>query len=182
MNTPFEETDEFVRGHNGELLVARELQKRGWFIIPSYDYKGGESPTPRMQGTSQKYILPDLDCAKGGLRRWVEVKTKGSASLHKNTNRLDHGYSSNHHDNYLDVQKITGTEVFIAVYEIDTGEILMATLGSLDAIKRRAAMGGKPMVFFPRDAFKLFATIKTSTVGRAAPRGASNHATPSASE
>lgn len=165
----FRETAEFQRGRAGERLVAELLQSRGWYVIPSYDYSGedGDKP-PRLQGLREAFPVPDLDIAKDGQRRWAEVKTKAAASYTRITGRLEHGIPKRHYRAYKRVQEITGCEVWLFIYEEETGEVLFAKLDDLEAVKReydgpKMSRGG--MVFYPRDAFNVFARIDAAPTG-----------------
>lgn len=116
-----------------------------------------------MQGQLTGYVIPDLDIAKDGTRRWAEVKTKEKADWTVITQRYEHGFKLRHYHHYLRVQEITGCEVWIFIYEEKTGDILYARLDDLTGI-RREYLGDKMdkggTVFFPRDAFKLWLTLK----------------------
>jgi len=152
------DTPEFLRGRNGEQLVAELVMRRGGFVIPSYDYSGSDNKAPRMQGLRDSHILPDLDVSKRGTRVWIEVKTKAAASYTRITKRLEHGIHRRHWDEYRKVQQITGTPVWLVIYEEATGDVLAQAMDELDGCRREAkgmAPGG--MVFFPRDAFKVIA-------------------------
>jgi len=48
----FKDTPLYQKGHEGELIVSGELKRRGWFVIPSYDYSGkDDDKAPRMHGS-----------------------------------------------------------------------------------------------------------------------------------
>src|SRR5690606_14799396 len=167
VGTAFRETEEFRRGRNGERLVAELLQSRGWYVIPSYDYSGedGDKP-PRLQGLSEAFPVPDLDIARDGQRRWAEVKTKAAATYTRLTGRLEHGIPKRHYWAYRRVQEITGCEVWLFIYEEQTGDVLCARLDDLDSVKReyngpKMSRGG--MVFSPRSTFKVFANVKAAS-------------------
>lgn len=131
------ETDEFKRGRSGERLVASIVQSRGWFVISSYDYSGeDDNKPPRMQGASAAMAIPDLDLARSGQRRWAEVKTKKSATLHRKTARWEHGIGLRLFNDYRRVEEETGTEVWLFVFEENTKIVLCATLNHLDKHKR----------------------------------------------
>lgn len=159
----FKDTPLYQKGHTGELLVSEELQKRGFYVIPSYDYSGeDDNKAPRMEGVNLSYVIPDLDTMKDGNRYWIEVKTKEEATFTRKTQKLEHGIPLRHYRHYHEVEKISGCAVFLAVYEIRTGDILMAKLSNLDKHVRiydggKMSRGG--MAFFPRDAFDLLRTI-----------------------
>ena len=153
----------FQKARTGERLIASLLQREGWFVIPSYDYSGEDGDkAPRLEGLKAGYVVPDLDVARNGVRRWAEVKTKASAVYTRITKRLEHGIPKRHYGCYLEVQRITGCKVTLFVYEENTGEILFGALDELAKVKREYT-GGKMsyggMVFFPRDAFNLFRRV-----------------------
>ena len=105
-------------------------------------------------------MLPDLDACKDGGRRWVEVKTKSTATFTRMTQRLEHGIDRRHYNEYLSVQRITGTPVFIVVYEENTGEILWSSVDDLEPYKRFSdKMGRGGMVFWPRERFKKLCKV-----------------------
>lgn len=156
------DTENFKKGHCGELLVSEFLRRRGWFVIPSYDYSGeeGDNP-PRLQGNGIAYPIPDLDVAKSGRRRWVEVKTKGHADWTLVTRRFEHGIAKRHYDAYKIVSEITGELVWLCVYEMDTSDVLIASLSTLKARfyeGTRMSRGG--MVFFARDEFTFLFNLQ----------------------
>mgnify|MGYP001343493932 CR=1 FL=1 len=163
--TAFCETEEFIRGSNGEKLVAAYLQEHGYYVIPSYDFTGDENnKAPKLQGLRDAHVIPDLDVAKDGRRKWCEVKTKREASFTRKTGRYEHGISERHLRSYMRVQAITGTPVHLVVYEESTGALLMQTADWIAANGRRSNMkkqgrdeGG--MVYFPRDGMKQIYTV-----------------------
>jgi len=159
MDQAFRESEEWKKGCMGELLIADLLKRAGWYILPSYDYSGEDEKAPRLQGALEDYVIPDLDISKNGERRWAEVKTKQSADWTRITQRLEHGIPLRHYHHYLEVQRITGCDVWLFVYEIETGDVLYAQLDELAEDLRlyegnKMSRGG--MAFFPRDAFKLW--------------------------
>ena len=123
----FRESDEFQRGRNGELRVAEILQRKGWSVIPSYDYSGSEGDmAPRLQGLTRGYPVPDLDVSREGQRLWVEVKTKARPDWTRKTQRLEHGIPLRHYEAYCEVERITGTPVWLCVIEESSGDVLKA--------------------------------------------------------
>lgn len=163
-------TPQWQFGSSTERLIASFLQQRGWWVIPSYDYSGqGNDKAPKLQGADGGLVIPDLDVARAGERRWVEVKAKSHAVLHRRTNTLKHGIPLRHFHDYLRLQHITGCEVWLVVYEQDTGDVLMARLNALAGEKQEYA-GGKMsrggMVFFPRSDFRIVGNLSGSTRGQ----------------
>jgi hypothetical protein len=171
MSAPtFRRRPEFVRGRTGEQRVARWLQERGFCIIPSYDYSGadGDKP-PRLQGLTEGHPVPDLDVARAGSRRWVEVKTKRSAVEYRRTGEWRHGVNLRHLESYRKVQQETGTEVWIAIYEESTGDLLAQTLSGLGEPETGTDRGTR-MAYWPRDKFQYLTTFRDddATGGEAA--------------
>jgi hypothetical protein len=160
MQKSFKETKEYQIGNQGELKVVEMLQKRGWFVIPSYDYSGDDgNKAPKLQGLCKNLVIPDLDISKNGSRKWAEVKTKNAATYTRITNRYEHGIPLRHFEHYRDVEQITGCEVWLFIFELDTGQVLFQKLCELEKSKRiydggKMSWGG--MIFFQRDKFKKF--------------------------
>jgi len=155
----FKSTPLYVKGHTGEVLVAEKLMQLGYFVIPSYDYSGEENnKAPKMKGLMRNFVLPDLDVSSSGSRKWVEVKTKEEATFTRVTQQLEHGISLRHYREYQEVERESGSPVYLAVYEIKTGEVLIGKLSELSKCVR-IYDGGKMnrggMAFFPRSVFKL---------------------------
>ncbi len=115
-----------------------------------------------LQGERQSHIIPDLDISKDDVRIWIEVKVKKSAIFTRMTQQNEHGISRRLYNDYLRVQQITGTEVWLYIIEEDTGDILRAPIDSLAKVRRiydgeRMDPGG--MVFFPQATFEIWKTI-----------------------
>ena len=175
--TTLRDTAEYALGHTGEERVAGLLRRSGWFVIPSYNYSGEEgNKAPRLQGALRAYVIPDLDCARDGVRNWVEVKTKTAATLTYDPmeirpysfqearemglpGRLEHGISERHANSYAEVQRITGDQVLLVIYERSTGDVLWATLEAwLDgrrSIMRKGSHSEGAMLYLARDAMRL---------------------------
>ncbi len=153
-------TNEFRRGRNGEQIVATWLQKRGYCVIPCYDYAGeNHEKAPKMQGQSRGYVLPDLLACRNGCCKWVEVKTKAGPTHNKfKGNLAEHGMGQYLCNQYHTVQKESGIPVFVFVVEECSKQILYAPLDKLQPHGRlyngnKMNRGG--MVFWPRDCFQI---------------------------
>lgn len=155
---PLRETEEWKRGHTGELLVARWLMRRGWYVVPSYDYSGEDGfKAPRMHGLRDGFVLPDLDVSKDGQRLWAEVKTKRVPTLHRITGRMEHGIAINHWKAYRRVQQESGCDVWLVIYEELARRLVVGRLSALEKNARfyqGDKMDRSGMVFFLRDDFK----------------------------
>lgn len=162
----FYQTEAWAKGDKGQKLVARLLQEAGWYVLPSYDYSGqDENKAPRLEGQHETFVIPDLDIAMAGTRRWIEVKTKKQATWTRITQRLEHGFSRRHWLHYQHVQEITGAEVWLCVYEELSGDVLLGKIKDLAKEKREyrgTKMGQHGMVFFPRAAFHLWRNLHKS--------------------
>lgn len=162
MRTEFTERPEFKLGRACELVVSDFLRGRGWFVIPSYDYAGlDHDKPPRLQGLRTAYPIPDLDTCRGGKRQWLEVKGKASARMYRNLGVYQHGVHN--YDHYLEVQRETGTKVWLGIVEYtdihtldELGEAGLLLVQSLDKLGKpqRGSIFGKPAAFWPRDAFE----------------------------
>jgi len=129
---PFHEQPEFLRGRAAEQRVSAWLQEQGWYVIPSYDYAGEDGDkAPKLQGYRVGHPVPDLDTAKEGKRRWVEVKSKTSANHRYTTDTYEHGIDLPLFQHYQTVQAITGTPVWLAIYEEDTGFLIGNAIDAL---------------------------------------------------
>lgn len=154
---------EFQLGRHGERVVAELFRARGHYVIPSYDYAGADGDkVPKLQGLCAAFPIPDLDVARGGARRWVEVKTKSECVRYRKANEWRHGIPKRLWQAYQHVERITGAPVEIAILELSTGDILTASLAALGNPVQESNAGhwrGKPEVFWPRARFTWFANI-----------------------
>lgn len=149
---------QFIRGRYAEHIVAGWLQSRGWHIIPSYDFSGEEGQkSPKLQGLTSGYAIPDLDACRSGKRYFVEVKAKATAPFYRIKGIHTHGISSRLYEDYKKVEQITGSEVWLIIYEEDTGCLLGSRLKLLGKpiAYNGWKMGRDGMVFWPRENFKL---------------------------
>jgi hypothetical protein len=163
----FHSRPEYVKGDTSQRLCADFLMSRGWYVIPSYDFTAEETKAPRMQGTRDSFVLPDLDVSKSACRRWVEVKYKRSATWTRKTRRLEHGIDTRLYSHYLRVEAETGCELWIAVHEGVTEKLLARRVSDLSPHIRTWEGNSqsdnrgyrKSMTYFPRSEFQHLATI-----------------------
>lgn len=157
MGGGFTQTASFRRGREGEAAVARYLQKQGWFIVWTCDFSAGDTKAPELEGESDRYVLPDLCCYRGGERMWAEVKTRQESTIHKASRRVEHGFSFRHYQHYKRIEEITGTPVVVFVFEVDSGQLLFRRLRNLTPNMRvyeGSAMDRGGTAFFLRDDFR----------------------------
>lgn len=165
---PFKNSPEYIKGKIGEDIVVDFMKSRGWLIIPSYDYCGeSNNKPPRLIGKFKEFAIPDIDASRNGTRIWVEVKTKASYDetwIGCDGNKLkEHGIPKRLFDHYMQVEKESGTDIYLVIYEIKTGCLLRGKLSKLDIIKRVSLskkMDRSGMVFFERRYFQLLTTIE----------------------
>jgi hypothetical protein len=156
MAMPFRQRPEFLRGRDGEQKVARWLQSRKWYIIPSYDYSGPDGEVaPKLRGQQDGIVLPDLGLAKAGLLKWAEVKSKWAPTFTLLTHTYDHGIGYRNWCHYKRFQDETGCHVFLFILEEVSQTLLVERLDNLG--KGRHYFGDEMdhggMVFWTRDSF-----------------------------
>lgn len=122
-------------GRMGERLVARWFQSHNWGVIPSYDYTGSNGEkAPRLMFEAASHVVPDLDLCRSGRRWWVEVKTYADAAENKRLGCKVHGIKQRHFDDYVSVERESGTPVAIAILELSTGLLLTGALDRLSGV------------------------------------------------
>src|ERR1700686_3532637 len=132
MTTPFRDRPEYLRGREAEQMVAGILQRRGWFVIPSYDYSGEHGDkAPKIQGAHEGIVLPDLGVAGKGIMKWAEVKAKAHADFTLLTHTYDHGIGLRKWAHYRRVQRETGCQVWLFLFEEDRQLLLIESLDRL---------------------------------------------------
>lgn len=147
-------SEEFIRGAAAEQRVAAWLQVRGWHVIPSYDYAGSNGDkAPKLQGFREGHPVPDLDVARNGIRKWIEVKSKAYSPWWGKGRYHVHGVNLALLQHYQTVEKITGTECWIAIYEEDTRRLLCQSLRKLGAPDSIGTVRGTRVANWNRDKF-----------------------------
>ena len=159
------DTPEFKRGRAGERVVANALQRRGWFIVPSYDYTGQNGDkAPKMQGLNLSLVIPDLDAARRGKRFWVEVKTKARPDFTRSTGQWEHGIAKRHLEHYRRVEIESGAPVWLMIVEEQNALLIGQSLAKLGTprIYEGWKMGRGGMAFWPRERFRLIERLGAS--------------------
>jgi hypothetical protein len=136
-----------AHGRTIEQAVARWLMSNGYLILPVYDYSGkGLQKAPKLQAAdiAASLVVPDLLAARNGTLRWVEVKWKSRADFTWITQRRETGIDNPLWKDYLEVQRITGHEVWLVFVHEQEREIIG---NKLDALKPHARWAPK---FQPR--------------------------------
>lgn len=126
----FDEAREY--GYTAERLASELLMERAWGVNPTYEYSGAANDkAPKLRFLHRSYVLPDLDCAKGGKRIWAEVKHYALAPVNRRLGCQVHGIKRRHRQHYLSIQKETGSPVFLLVAEDEASVLLSARLDRL---------------------------------------------------
>ena len=154
-------------GAEAEIWVAAWLMRRGWRILPTYDFSGkDDDKAPRLAAVrpADSLVIPDLLSARGGTSRWVEVKRKTRADLYRKTGVLETGISRRLWTHYHKTQQATGIEVWIAFVHDVEGEVRVRSIDDLNALPPREYLGTKMgrdgMVFFPWEQLLLLTTVE----------------------
>ncbi len=159
--TALHDTEEWKKGEEGQRIISDFLiGKHGWHLIDNADFCGRNGDkAPRLYGLESNYVTPDLLISKAGRSFWLEVKTKQTYTVHELTGRKEHGFALRYYRDYLAVQKISGIDVWVCVYEEDSGELLFGLLDEL-AHRKRIYPGDKMdaggTIFFLREDFQRY--------------------------
>lgn len=158
------EGHEWRLGRAAEQAVRRWYQTAGWYVVPLYAIEDGGAP--RLAGAIKSHVLPDLQVARAGALRWVEVKGKNIAPYYQKTRRYRHGVNLRNWRAYLEVEAASGVPGYLAIVQLRPGpdvaiapQLLVASFATLRAdVQIRSADGdGFEMAFFDVDAFERFA-------------------------
>jgi hypothetical protein len=147
-----------------EIAVSNWLQRRGWLVLPAYDYSGkGESKAPKLLGVTRQLVVPDLLACRGGKSRWFEVKYKTEASeTYSRGNRLETGIDLRLWKHYCQVREESGVEVWIVFVHRKEAEVRGLEIEDLQRHGVRESPRfnyGKGGVFFPWDGLQRLATL-----------------------
>ncbi len=138
-----------------EKKVARWAARRGWYVLPAYDYAGkGESKAPKLVSPDgNDLVLPDLVCFRNAGLRWLEVKWKRRAALYRATGELVTGISLRLFKHYCQIEERVAGEVFVVFLHEDEREVRGDSLNNLRAyvshVYKGPKMGRGGMVFWP---------------------------------
>ncbi len=145
-------------GDEGEAVARTWLKRHGYMVVPVSLIENGGAP--KLETWLREYTLPDNWVVGKDGPGWVEVKTKSRATYHQNTKRWEHGIQHDHWIAYLGVQNRTRVPASICIIEVETRLFLLAPIGRLIRKSRlydgHNMPGGKPHVFFPREAFDWY--------------------------
>jgi len=150
----FEDLPQAVYGHEREDRAARWLLQRGAFVVPTRDLvAAGRGPRMFGGGRGERgLVLPDFDCCRGGSRWWTEVKGKAVPWFPLKDGRFVHGIDQPHFEDYCEVRRISGSEVYVFLIEQCTGRVLWLKLPEAgDTVGSATKLNGKPMVNFFAD-------------------------------
>lgn len=122
-------------GRMGELLVSRWAQESGCGVLPCYDFSGSDgAKAPRLMFKGGGLVIPDLDLCRDGRRWWLEVKTYHGPAINRRRKCEVHGIPDRLFASYAAVEVASGTPVYLAVLELDSGTLLVASLSSLSPL------------------------------------------------
>jgi hypothetical protein len=144
------------RAYEHDLVLL--LRSKNYWVTPTGDIANGGAP--RILGPhGRALVLPDVEAYRNAKCYPFELKTKSIPTpTRKLGGRLEHGFSYRHYQHYREYERVTGHCLIIVVREQQSGELLARPLRSLPEprIYDGGKMGPSGMVFFPRDAFRVF--------------------------
>lgn len=151
-NRNFEQRLEFAKQF--EKAVAAWLQRRGWLVLPTYDFSGKDddkAPKLMAQQWSKSLIVPDLLACRGETH-WVEVKYKTHAEWTWMTQRYETGLNLRLWDHYREVWRVSGIKIWIVFVHRDEAEMRCGDIEYLNKLRRvyrgdKMSPGGT--IFFP---------------------------------
>ena len=153
----FRDSSEWRLGRWGENEVRSWFERCGWFVVPTNCIEDGGAPM--LTGLLEARVLPDLQVARAGSMRWVEVKTKTRACYYQKASQWRHGIGLRVWLDYVAVEHKTGQEGHLAIIQLRPERmLLLATFAalSIDAQKYHgdAMPNGERMAWFNVDRFE----------------------------
>lgn len=143
-----------------EMAVGAWLIRRGWSVLPVYDYSGlADGKAPKLDNGAGGIVTPDLLASKAGETRWVEVKFKARADWTHLTQRLETGINLRLWNHYKTILAETGIDVWL-VFVHEAEDLVCGQ--NMTWLSQRAReytgkkMGRDGMVFFPLGELKVF--------------------------
>lgn len=142
-----------------EELVEGLIKQSGWLQLPTRKFSDdhGHEVAPMLEGDNRKRIMPDFYVSHNGESAWIESKGKEGALWVTKNARYEHGIDKPNWRHYHKVKDATGIDVWIFVYEEDTGLLLRQEIDELDVVgtyeKDEYGPDSKydgPMVFFDK--------------------------------
>lgn len=146
-------------GQLGETLVERWLRSRGFIALRTCELPAGEVGGPAILTPDGSVLpVPDLLALRAGRARWLEVKQKAGATLHRVSGDWCTGISERELQAYSAVQSATRLPFWLAFLHVRGTAplgLLGATLPKLRACVHHRAAG---MVFWCVEDLRLLAT------------------------
>lgn len=107
--------DKLRWGGEAERAVSLWLQRRGWYVLPTYDYSGeDDNKAPKLEGQARSLVIPDLLAAQFSHGScWLEVKRKTKADYTYTTGRHETGISLRLWNDYKDVAHESGIDASV---------------------------------------------------------------------
>jgi hypothetical protein len=165
MTFDLKETSAGQLGWAGQAHVEAWLRSHGFFVIRLADILGQGAPS--LEGSTQRLTLPDLQVAKAGASRYVEVKTKSTATRYAKSGDWEHGIEQRLFQHYRSVAETSGLPVWLCFYELRPARLVL--LADTAGLRPSHVWDGKPtatgsrrsparhytepMIYFRRDDF-----------------------------
>jgi len=123
-----------------EIWTQEIFNNLGFYVFPKYLYS--DSGAPCLVGLNDNIVVPDLDVSGYGQRFWVEVKNKPLRKLYPDT-----GFSERLCNEYLKVQEITNSNIFIICFDWKLGKVYGNWLNEL--LKPRTIIWKNEKILYP---------------------------------
>ncbi len=139
------------------VIPTANIRTDGW-LGPGLDSKEGHTTL------ADAMIFPKRP---GDRQGWIEIKAKSKCNRFHNWQRDEHGIDAEKFREYCKLQSETGMPVYLLFCELETGDMLMASLDTLRSNAGRPRIGvwpdnGKQSLNWDRKVFEKVGTFKVS--------------------
>jgi hypothetical protein len=104
------------QGRVGESFIANYLKNKGWAVLPAYEIEKHTGKGPQIFSSVGAFVAPDMVAFRGEKSFWIEAKHKSVFTWHRLTQRWTTGIDLRHYEEYIKVEKLTCTPVWLMFY------------------------------------------------------------------
>jgi len=125
-----------IFGRFGEKLVARALRDVNVGVIASFKFSGeNDNEAPALEFHDKRIVIPDFDAVKDRRRFWLELKTYKEPQWNRSHRCLVHGISARHYDEYVSIERNSGTPAYLGVLEVVSGSLIVGNAPMSESTK-----------------------------------------------